>query len=641
MNQGSHFLISCGRRTFVFGLIISGLMSSVAIGADLPAASSLKFKSDGTFKIVAFGDIHWNGNTAEDQKTLKAMDAILAAETPDLVVYTGDNCTSDTLAVMLQGYAQFTAPVVRRGIPWAAMLGNHDAENGNFTRQAAFEATLGMAGNVSRPGPTNIHGFSNYVLPVMDTNGTQPEALLYVLDSNGSFRDASFDTYDWIHQDQIQWYEQTSAACRQAYQKTLPACMFFHIPLPEINLHFAKGQVTGVEQETPCPSEINGGLWAALRENKDILAVFNGHDHINDFIANLGGLWMGYVRGISYHTYGKDGYAKGSRVIQLHLGSQVFDTWLRLEDGEVVNQVQCGGFVTPSAASLLGQWDFEEGDLRATVGNALEYARDDVRTGTQFGTATEFGMPTIDGTDPHVMQVPKLSTMFGYAMRHGDPGNGQTVLQYTLLFDLLYPIASANSWRVLLQTDPSNQSDGEFFFNPSGGLGISSDYKGQIVANTWYRVGLVVDVVNSKVSKYINGVKVGEQSVDSRWALCSSASATPYALLFADNDGEDALTYVNSIQYWSGCLTDENLAALGKPAAAGLPLPATSKIQLSVTRQGNAIVLDWTGGSAPFRVQKKNTLDRPWVDVTNNLTGRSVTNQADGSSCFYHVIEAN
>ncbi len=630
--------MSWGQRVFAFGSVVTSLITSAAAAADLPAASSLKFRADGTFKIVAFGDIHWNGNTTEDQQTLQAMETILAAETPDLVVYTGDNCTSGTLSAMQQGYRQFTAPVVQRGISWAAMLGNHDAESGNFTRQAAYEATLGLPGNVSRPGPTNIHGFSNFVLPVMDTTGAHPEALLYVLDSNAYFRDSNFDTYDWIHHDQIQWYQETSEACRQAYQKTLPACMFFHIPLPEINLHFAQGEVTGVEQENPCPSLINGGLWAALRENKDVIAVFNGHDHINDFIANLGGLWMGYVRGISYHTYGKEGYAKGARVIQMHAGSSLVDTWLRLEDGEAINPVQCGAASPTNTTKLLGQWDFDQGDLRATVGNALEYAQDDVRTGTHFGSATQFGLPPVDGSDAQIMQVPALGTMFGYIMKPGDRGNGQTVLQYTLLFDLLYPASAASSWRALLQTDPANASDGEFFFNPSGGLGISGTYQGQIVANTWYRVGLVVDIVNSKVSKFINGVKVGEQSVGSRWALNSSSSSTPYALLFADDNGENAMTYVNSIQYWSGCLTDDNLAALGKPTAAGLPPAVSAKIQMRATRQGDAIALDWTGGSAPFRVQSKPALDQPWVDAATLQTNRGLTNSIDTPAAFYRVL---
>jgi predicted MPP superfamily phosphohydrolase len=117
MQKAGRFLKSWGQRVFAFGLVISRLLPSVAMGADLPEPSTLKFKTDGTFKIVAFGDIHWNGNTAEDQQTLQAMDAILTAENPDLVVYTGDNCTSGTLSTMVQGYEQFTAPVVRRGLP--------------------------------------------------------------------------------------------------------------------------------------------------------------------------------------------------------------------------------------------------------------------------------------------------------------------------------------------------------------------------------------------------------------------------------------------------------------------------------------------------------------------------------------------
>ncbi len=606
---------------------------------ELPAPSQLKFREDKTFKIVAFGDVHWNGATAEDQQTLQVMETILAAEAPDLVIYTGDNCTSGTLAEVRSGYQQFTAPVVRRGIPWAATLGNHDAESGGITRKEAYQITLDLPGNISRSGPESIHGYSNYVLPVMDATGAEPAALLYVLDSNAYVSDANFSTYDWVHQDQIQWYCETAAACRQAYQKTLPACMFFHIPLPEINGFFERGAVTGVEQETPCPSEINGGLWAALRDHQDIMAVFNGHDHINDFIANLGGLWMGYVRGVSYHTYGKEGYLKGARVILLHQGTNTFDTWLRLEDQQVTNRVQSAGTNVAQTPRLRGQWDFDQGDLRATVGYDLAYAQEDVRDATRFGTASQFGVPKIAGQDARIMQVPGLNPMFGYVMRHDDPGTGQRVIQYTLIFDLLYPAASQDKWRALLQTEPANTSDADFFINPQAGLGISGNYQGQIVSGTWYRVGLAVDITQAKVAKYINGEKVGEQAVDSRWSLCGSADTnTPYALLFADNDGEDALTYVNSIQYWSGCLTDADFQALGQPAADGLPVPETARIHLQARRQGAAIVMEWTGGTPPYRLQKKDQLSQPWQETDSAWTGNSVTNDTRGESTFYRVL---
>ena len=57
---------------------------------------------------------------AEDQKTLQAMETVFGAEIPDLVIYTGDNCLSDTYSDIREGYKQLTMPVVKRNIPLAA-----------------------------------------------------------------------------------------------------------------------------------------------------------------------------------------------------------------------------------------------------------------------------------------------------------------------------------------------------------------------------------------------------------------------------------------------------------------------------------------------------------------------------------------
>jgi hypothetical protein len=62
---------------------------------------------------------------------------------------------------------------------------------------------------------------------------------------------------------------------------------------------------------------------------------------VNDFITGFNGLWLGYARGISYNAYGKEGYPKGARVIVLNEAKASFDTWLRLEDKQVVNVVHC------------------------------------------------------------------------------------------------------------------------------------------------------------------------------------------------------------------------------------------------------------------------------------------------------------
>lgn len=87
-----------------------------------------------------------------------------------------------------------------------------------------------------------------------------------------------------------------------------------------------------MKQEEVCCSAINSGFAATILDHGDIKAIFCGHDHINDLITSFSGLWLGYVRGIGYMSYGKEGYAKGSRGIVLKEGEDAFETWLRLED---------------------------------------------------------------------------------------------------------------------------------------------------------------------------------------------------------------------------------------------------------------------------------------------------------------------
>ena len=50
----------------------------------------LKFKSDGTFRIVQFTDLHFGEGEDLDENSMSVQRTILKAEQPDLVVITGD-----------------------------------------------------------------------------------------------------------------------------------------------------------------------------------------------------------------------------------------------------------------------------------------------------------------------------------------------------------------------------------------------------------------------------------------------------------------------------------------------------------------------------------------------------------------------
>lgn len=309
------------------------------------ASPSLRFRPDGTFKIVTFGDIHWDQANEKDQKTLALMSMILDAERPDLVVYTGDNCLGADAGAVAQGYRDLTAPALKRGIPWAVALGNHDGEKGFASRQGYFDLVLKTPGAVARRGPKDIHGASNYALPIASAKNRQTRALLYCLDSNAYSPDKALGDYDWIHPDQIQWYRQTAARYKKLnHGQPLPAYAFFHIPLPEYGLFWDKGTRVGDRPEDGGSPLINSGLLAAILDSGDIKGIFTGHNHLNTSIAGYQGIWLGYVRGVGFNGYGNDGknnFKYGARVIELHEGQRAFKTWQRIEGNEVVFPTFC------------------------------------------------------------------------------------------------------------------------------------------------------------------------------------------------------------------------------------------------------------------------------------------------------------
>lgn len=277
-------------------------------------------------------------------------------------------------------------------------------------------------------------------------------------------------------------------------------------------------------------------------------------------------------------------------------------------------------------ADVTGQWDFENGDLAATIGSPLEYFNTDIGAATQFGTTTALGIPDIGGVAAKVMVVPELNPMGGYIMRHGAAANGggAYVNQYTLIMDMLFPQDSASKWLSFLQTGTANDNDAEFFANVAKGIGISGNYQGTLTADAWHRVALAVDLSGPGpapiVAKFIDGVKVGEQTLgegmDRRWSLYGSAGATNYALLFADNDGDNALMYVNSVQFRNGRFSDADIVALGGASASGIPHAPTAAPAIAAAIGTGGISVSWPASATGYALYSTPSLTNPiWTLV--------------------------
>lgn len=239
-------------------------------------------------------------------------------------------------------------------------------------------------------------------------------------------------------------------------------------------------------------------------------------------------------------------------------------------------------------ASITGQWDFDAGDLSATIGNALQY-RGTTAGLTQFGTTTSFGISDIGGQVAQVMRFPACSSSQGYLMRHGAAPNasssGTKVNQYTIIMDILFP-ATSTGFRSLWQTETNSTltTDGDLFVNGANAIGVSGQYQGNFTPNAWHRVVFTLDLTTRELGKYIDGANVLTSPVgvspgskpmqylpspeglsDQRWALSTAA------VLFSDENNETGVGYVNSIQFQDRVLSAAEIAALGGPAASGIP----------------------------------------------------------------------
>lgn len=288
----------------------------------------LKFKTDGTFKIAQFTDIHWDPASENNHKTIELIKLILQEEKPDLVIYTGDIVVRGPSE---NGWLDVTQPPSGSGVPWAVTLGNHDDES-DWTRDQIFDLLLTLPHFIGSKGPEEISGTGNYFLPLLSAGSNDTAAVIWCFDSHGYPETKAEGTYDWIKFDQIEWYRQNSQAMTaQNNNLPLPALAYFHIPLPEYKLVAEKEGTVGKFEEDVCSPDINSGMFLAFHEMGDVIGMFVGHEHRNNYIGAHLGIAMGYGQVSGADAYGH--FPRGSRIVELKEGQKGFRTWIRTAEG--------------------------------------------------------------------------------------------------------------------------------------------------------------------------------------------------------------------------------------------------------------------------------------------------------------------
>jgi len=318
-------------------------INSFAINEQTPAYQAhLSFGADGKFKILQLADIQDTFLMFPIVKDF--LKDIVPATKPDLIVLTGDNfaggsCDTGIHAVDIllvkRAIDQYMSVFQGYGIPVAVVFGNHDAETTvNKEEQMAIYRTYSCC--IGFDEGSGVYGCGNYNVPIYSSKDSSKLVYnLWMIDSN--MYDTVNGGYDYVHQDQIDWYVNTANELKaQNGGVSVPSMMFQHIVVPDIYdallqvdagtagavEHNGKYYVlnpantkSGVLHESPCPSNTNSGQFAAVVKQGDVKAMFFGHDHVNSFQVTYKGVDLVNTPGVNFASYGDEG--RGARVITL------------------------------------------------------------------------------------------------------------------------------------------------------------------------------------------------------------------------------------------------------------------------------------------------------------------------------------
>jgi len=283
----------------------------------------------------------------------------------------------------------------------------------------------------------------------------------------------------------------------------------------------------------------------------------------------------------------------------------------------VVEPLQLKSYHPPSGQTVWN-FDYPIKPFTASIGTATLSYFDPDNTGwgpgqTVFAKASELRLPKVNGRDATVMAFPACNPAQGYKVTLNSPPNGVDVMagyvsNYTLVMDLLMPVASGKPYISLYQTSAQNDDDSEMFFENKqggGGLGVAGTYNGTINTGAWHRVALSVQCAaalggSGRVNKFIDGRFVGGQRTTGDGARCRWA-LDPGFLLFADNDGETGAGFLTSLMFSDRVLSLEEITALGGPSGKGanVPGPAAKKPLRRASRPVDVIAHRASTGGSP------------------------------------------
>ncbi len=316
---------------------------------DLDLFPSLVVEDD-SLKIMQIADPQIKfGSFTRDRKTMDLLDRAIAKEQPDICVVTGDL----TLSVFTyDAFRYFCDFMEQRQQYWTFVFGNHDSQF-DCSKYTICEMLKQYRYCLFDVGPSDIHGKGNFLVNIFrDSKSAENLQYSLVCLDSGMYPEAENVpltdwVYDWIRQDQMDWYNWAVKGLKQC-NPDVQSSMFFHIPikqfadmyyihelsvgnsvpqqvadkLPDVTVSDVKGVVRESDKKE---SEFVYGddgytvgifyqgnaegvtdhpdVFEYIKQSDCTKALFCGHDHVNNLKGYFDGIYLGYGLCCGYHTY--------------------------------------------------------------------------------------------------------------------------------------------------------------------------------------------------------------------------------------------------------------------------------------------------------------------------------------------------
>lgn len=311
-------------------------------------AGNLRFREDGTFRIMQIADTQDTQNTSKD--TVAFISAALDEAKPDLVVFSGDQLKGygfsfsggDIRKKVEKAITNLVKPMQDRNIPFTFVFGNHDDRAFSISKAEQFDIYKQSSCCIAERGDENLEGYANHYVPILSADGSKIAFAVYLVDSLSTKMNGICGA---VTKEQIAWYQGVREALCEENGGYVPSMVFQHIPVPEmwellkevpkstkphavgyrsyagkfytINEDFLQKGNCDFLLETPATPPENGGEFEAMAEKGDVLAMFFGHDHNNSFVGKYKNMLLGYTQGCGFNVYGP-GWNRGVRIVDLN-----------------------------------------------------------------------------------------------------------------------------------------------------------------------------------------------------------------------------------------------------------------------------------------------------------------------------------